>query len=56
MLSLFSIFLGAIIVYDVTNATSFDNLEDWINVVRKYTRDQEKVSFTILLAAGRVQY
>lgn len=33
---------GALIVYDITNYSSFENLEDWVNCVQKYTKDQEK--------------
>lgn len=36
---------GAVIVYDVTNSTSFENLGEWINVIKKFTNDQEKVNF-----------
>lgn len=38
---------GALCVYDVTNAASFDNLEDWINIVRAYTKQQEKVKYSL---------
>lgn len=34
---------GALVVYDVTNGASFENLEDWINLIKKFTKDQEKV-------------
>lgn len=31
------------VVYDVTNTASFDNVSDWVNVVRRITKQQEKV-------------
>lgn len=35
---------GAVVVYDVTNSSSFENLEDWINIIKKVTKAQEKVN------------
>lgn len=35
---------GAVVVYDVTNSSSFENLEDWINIIKQVTKSQEKVS------------
>ncbi|KAK6749926.1 hypothetical protein RB195_002127 [Necator americanus] len=34
---------AALIVYDVTNMNSFDNCQDWLNVIRRVTKSQEKV-------------
>lgn len=39
---------GALVVYDVTNAASFENLEDWVNIIKKFTAEQEKVGFFII--------
>lgn len=36
---------GALVVYDVTNGSSFENLGDWVNSIKKITKTQEKVSF-----------
>ncbi|KIH49087.1 hypothetical protein ANCDUO_20839 [Ancylostoma duodenale] len=33
---------AALIVYDVTNLNSFDNCQDWLNVIRRVTKSQEK--------------
>ncbi|KAK6019274.1 hypothetical protein OSTOST_15097 [Ostertagia ostertagi] len=33
---------AALIVYDVTNMSSFDNTQDWLNVIRRVTKSQEK--------------
>ncbi|KAM3726403.1 Ras-related protein [Dirofilaria immitis] len=33
---------GAVVVYDVTNSSSFENLEDWINIIKQITKTQEK--------------
>ncbi|VDP13437.1 unnamed protein product [Onchocerca flexuosa] len=33
---------GAVVVYDVTNSSSFENLEDWINIIKQVTEAQEK--------------
>uniref|UniRef100_A0A915B603 Ras-related protein Rab-28 n=1 Tax=Parascaris univalens TaxID=6257 RepID=A0A915B603_PARUN len=33
---------GALVVYDVTNSSSFENLEDWVNIIKKITKTQEK--------------
>lgn len=35
---------GAVVVYDVTNSSSFENLEDWINIIKQVTKAQKKVS------------
>lgn len=48
---------GALVCYDVTNGASFENLEDWVNLVKKYTKDQEKVetqSFSSSLISPRL--
>ncbi|KAK0400247.1 hypothetical protein QR680_003420 [Steinernema hermaphroditum] len=31
-----------VLVYDVTNASSFENLSDWVSVVKRITKQQEK--------------
>lgn len=36
---------GAVVVYDVTNSSSFENLEDWIGIIKQITKSQEKVNF-----------
>ncbi|CAJ0601059.1 unnamed protein product [Cylicocyclus nassatus] len=33
---------AALVVYDVTNMNSFDNCQDWLNVIRRVTKSQEK--------------
>ncbi|WKY05131.1 hypothetical protein Q1695_005837 [Nippostrongylus brasiliensis] len=33
---------AALVVYDVTNMSSFDNTQDWLNVIRRVTKSQEK--------------
>ncbi|VDM12643.1 unnamed protein product [Wuchereria bancrofti] len=33
---------GAVVVYDVTNSSSFENLEDWINIIKQVTKTQER--------------
>ncbi|TMS38841.1 hypothetical protein L596_005477 [Steinernema carpocapsae] len=33
---------AVILVYDVTNSVSFENLADWISVVKRITKQQEK--------------
>uniref|UniRef100_A0A0N5A438 Ras-related protein Rab-28 n=1 Tax=Parastrongyloides trichosuri TaxID=131310 RepID=A0A0N5A438_PARTI len=33
---------GVLLVYDVTNSASFANLQDWITVTKKYTKNYEK--------------
>lgn len=37
-------------VYDITNYGSFENLEDWIKCVKKFTSDQEKAPHFALVA------
>ena len=32
---------GILLVYDITNCQSFENLEDWYNVVKKVTEESE---------------
>lgn len=34
---------AALIVYDVTNMRSFDNVQDWLQVVKRVTKNEEKV-------------
>lgn len=41
---------GAMLVYDVTNYASFENLEDWVNCIRKFTQGQEKPCHLSLIA------
>lgn len=41
---------AALLVYDVTNHASFENLEDWVNCVKKFTKDQEKPPHLALVA------
>ena len=33
---------AALIVYDVTNMRSFDNVQDWLQVVKRVTKNEEK--------------
>uniref|UniRef100_A0A915PVR5 Ras-related protein Rab-28 n=1 Tax=Setaria digitata TaxID=48799 RepID=A0A915PVR5_9BILA len=33
---------GAVVVYDVTNSSSFENLEDWISIIKQITKSQEE--------------
>ncbi|CEF71397.1 Ras-related protein Rab-28 [Strongyloides ratti] len=33
---------GVLLIYDVTNSTSFANLQDWITVTKKITKNYEK--------------
>uniref|UniRef100_A0A0M3HIH6 Ras-related protein Rab-28 n=1 Tax=Ascaris lumbricoides TaxID=6252 RepID=A0A0M3HIH6_ASCLU len=33
---------GALVVYDVTNSSSFESLEDWVNIIKRITKTQEK--------------
>uniref|UniRef100_A0A0K0EVK3 Ras-related protein Rab-28 (inferred by orthology to a human protein) n=1 Tax=Strongyloides venezuelensis TaxID=75913 RepID=A0A0K0EVK3_STRVS len=33
---------GVLLIYDVTNSSSFANLQDWINVTKKITKSYEK--------------
>ncbi|KIH55712.1 hypothetical protein ANCDUO_14125 [Ancylostoma duodenale] len=40
---------AALIVYDVTNLNSFDNCQDWLNVIRRVTKSQEKVLYCEIL-------
>jgi len=40
---------GALVVYDVTNSASFENLVDWVNLIKKFTRDQEKPTHLTLV-------
>ncbi|CAD6190752.1 unnamed protein product [Caenorhabditis auriculariae] len=40
----------AFIVYDVTNVKSFDNVQDWLSVVKRVTKNQEKLPQIILVA------
>lgn len=37
-----------VFVYDVTNAASFESITDWVSVVKRITRQQEKVSILVL--------
>ncbi|MFH4976574.1 hypothetical protein AB6A40_003283 [Gnathostoma spinigerum] len=39
---------GAIVVYDVTNRSSFENLDDWVSVIKKLTRNQQKIQFALV--------
>ncbi|EFO21350.1 small GTP binding protein RAB28 [Loa loa] len=40
---------GAVVVYDVTNSSSFENLEDWINIIKQVTKAQEKPAVLMLV-------
>ncbi|KAL6740210.1 hypothetical protein Aduo_013588 [Ancylostoma duodenale] len=40
---------AALIVYDVTNLNSFDNCQDWLNVIRRVTKSQEKPPQIVLV-------
>uniref|UniRef100_A0A1I7XDL3 Ras family protein n=1 Tax=Heterorhabditis bacteriophora TaxID=37862 RepID=A0A1I7XDL3_HETBA len=40
---------AAMIVYDVTNISSFDNCQDWLNVIRRVTKTQEKPPNIVLV-------
>ncbi|VDN05678.1 unnamed protein product [Thelazia callipaeda] len=33
---------GALVVYDVTSSSSFENLKDWIDIMKEYAKPQEK--------------
>ncbi|XP_071828519.1 ras-related protein Rab-28-like [Apostichopus japonicus] len=33
---------GVLLVYDITNSSSFDNVEDWLQKVKEVFKDQEK--------------
>ncbi|KHN77951.1 Ras-related protein Rab-28 [Toxocara canis] len=33
---------GALVIYDVTNSSSFESLEDWVKIIKKFTKTQEK--------------
>ncbi|CAI4227443.1 unnamed protein product [Auanema sp. JU1783] len=39
----------ALLVYDVTNTKSYDNIQDWISVIRRVTKQQEKPPEMILV-------
>ncbi|PAV69332.1 hypothetical protein WR25_27305 [Diploscapter pachys] len=40
---------AALIVYDVTNMRSFDNVQDWLQVVKRVTKNEEKPPHTALV-------
>ncbi|VDM63304.1 unnamed protein product, partial [Angiostrongylus costaricensis] len=40
---------AALIVYDVTSMNSFDNCQDWLNVIRRVTKSQEKPPQIVLV-------
>lgn len=40
---------AVLFVYDVTNAQSFENICDWIAIVKKMSRQMEKVFFSTYL-------
>uniref|UniRef100_A0A158PBY7 Rab28 family GTPase n=1 Tax=Angiostrongylus cantonensis TaxID=6313 RepID=A0A158PBY7_ANGCA len=40
---------AALIVYDVTSMNSFDNCQDWLNVIRRVTNSQEKPPQIVLV-------
>ncbi|XP_070540033.1 ras-related protein Rab-28-like [Ptychodera flava] len=41
---------GILLVYDITNYSSFENLEDWLAIVKKVFTDQEKMPHLALVA------
>uniref|UniRef100_T1ISH5 Ras-related protein Rab-28 n=1 Tax=Strigamia maritima TaxID=126957 RepID=T1ISH5_STRMM len=41
---------GILLIYDITNYNSFENLEDWLDMVRKVYKNQEKTPFIALVA------
>ncbi|NXO89256.1 RAB28 protein, partial [Certhia brachydactyla] len=40
---------GILLVYDITNGQSFENLEDWYNVVKKVNEESETQPFVALV-------
>ena len=44
---------GILLVYDVTNATSFDNLEDWISTINKVFAETKKPHLSLVGNKGQ---
>ena len=43
------IFQGVLLVYDITNYASFENLEDWYNAVKKVTSKDSRTPHMALI-------
>lgn len=46
---------GVLLVYDITNSQSFENLEDWLNMVRK-TNEESETQPVISLLGNKSKY
>ena len=42
-------FQGIVFVYDVTNSSSFDNLEDWLAIIKKVFASSDKMPHLALV-------
>ena len=43
------VFQGILLVYDITNYSSFENLDDWMNCVKKVFEQEEKMPHIALV-------
>ncbi|XP_016113251.1 ras-related protein Rab-28-like [Sinocyclocheilus grahami] len=46
---------GVLLVYDITNSQSFENLEDWLNMVRK-ANEESDTQLAISLIGNKSEY
>ncbi|KTF75537.1 hypothetical protein cypCar_00045032 [Cyprinus carpio] len=46
---------GVLLVYDITNSQSFENLEDWLNMVRK-SNEESGTQPAISLIGNKSEY
>ncbi|XP_041433756.1 ras-related protein Rab-28-like [Xenopus laevis] len=47
---------GVLLVYDITNYQSFENLEDWLSMVKKVNEESERQPFVALVGNKRFNY
>ncbi len=46
---LFVLFQGILLVYDITNYASFENVEDWYSKIKDVFKDEDKFPFIALV-------
>lgn len=55
MITLTFVFQGVLLVYDITNYQSFENLEDWFSMVKK-ANEESDIQPVVFLVGNKSEY